>query len=79
MTKLTSSPEPTRLDEIRAKYQHLGLALYAFDPKGPVTLEVLTPTGDIFSFSGATEAEVLLRAFAPEDEEPKKPEPSVFD
>lgn len=46
-------------DAIRAEYPHLGLALYALDPGGPVTLEVHTPDGGVFAWSGATQAAVL--------------------
>ncbi len=65
------------LDEARTAYPHLGMALYALDPGGPVTLETLTPEGDIFTFHGASEADVIEQAF-PTAEEPE-PEATVDD
>jgi hypothetical protein len=56
------------LDDIRTKYPHLGVSLYALDPGKPVTLELLAPDGKLFSFTGATEAEAVAAAFPDEDE-----------
>jgi len=50
------------LDHLRAAYPALGFALYAYDPGGRVTLEVHDGK-DVFTFSGATEAEVISVAF----------------
>jgi|APThiThiocy_ev2_2_1041544.scaffolds.fasta_scaffold38821_2 hypothetical protein len=50
------------LDHLRAAYPALGFALYAYDPGGRVTLEIHDGK-DVFTFSGATEAEVISVAF----------------
>lgn len=67
------------LDDIRAAQPALGFALYALEPGGTVTLEVMTPDGQIFRFDGPTEAAVLHLAFPPADKTPshEHPEPSV--
>lgn len=51
------------LDDIRAANPHLGFAIYAMEPQGAVTLEVIDTEGDIFTFHGNTEKEVLESAF----------------
>lgn len=66
------------IDDIRAKYPHLGLALYGLEPGKPVTLELLTPDGKVFPFKAATEAEAVALAFPDEDTVPT-PAVSVFD
>lgn len=66
------------LDDIRAAYPHLGLGLYALDPRGPVILECLSADGKTFKFTGATEAEAVALAFPDEDTPtPPKPAPTV--
>lgn len=66
------------LDDIRAAQPALGFALYALEPGGTVTLEVMTPDGQIFRFDGPSEAAVLAVAFPPaEADAPEHPEPSV--
>ena len=57
------------LDEVRARHPDLGFALYAFDPGGEVTLEVLDGD-DLFSFTGPSAEDVLARAF------PEPPQPT---
>lgn len=75
---------PLSLDSVRAAFPKLGLALYAYEPGGAVTLEVHASDGQTFSFSGATQAAVLARAFpslaqpAPEPPTPEQPH-NVFD
>lgn len=67
------------LDAARARFPGFSFAVYAFDPGGPVTLEILT--GDeTFQFHAATEAEAWAAAF-PEEPEPAEPAPpvNVFD
>lgn len=69
------------LDVLRAKYPHLGMALYAYEPGGPVTFEC--HAGEkIFTFAGPTAEAAMASAF-PEDAEPEPPTPdpptSVFD
>jgi hypothetical protein len=53
-------------DELRAKYPHLGFALYAYQPDGPVTLECITPEQQTFTFLGATAEAAMAEGF-PED------------
>lgn len=71
------------LDEIRAAYPHLGLAVYAFEPGGPLTLEVHTPDGQSWQFMATTEAQALALAFPAEEAEVPAPEPekpiNIFD
>lgn len=69
----------TTLDAVREAYPDLGMALYALDPRGPVTLEILTDTGDLFTFHGSTEAEVLGRAFPAPPEPEQEPEAAIDD
>lgn len=61
------------IDEIRAKFPGLGLALYAMEPGGPVVLETYAD-GQVFSFRGPTAQAVLDEAFPPEP-----PAENVFD
>lgn len=72
------------LDDARAAFPKLGLAVYAYEPGGPVTLEVHAADGQVFTFSGPTVAAVLIRAFpslVPPEPPPQPPEPqlTVFD
>lgn len=53
------------LDEIRAAWPEFGFAVYAIEPGRVVTLEVYAPNGEIYTFKGATEAEVLRRLYDP--------------
>lgn len=55
------------LDDARKLRRYLGFALYAYDANGPVTLEVHTPIGEVYTFIAASEAEAFNLAFpAPE-------------
>ena len=63
------------LDDLRQKQPDLGFAIYAYAPGGPVTLEVHTPMGDVFTWKAPTEAEALAQAFP----EPDAPEVNIFD
>lgn len=54
-----------RLHQIRADNPELGFALYAMTPGEPVTLEVHTPDGQVFTFIGATATAALDTAFPP--------------
>lgn len=66
------------LDEVRAAFPQLGLALYAYEPGGPVTLEIHAPEG-VFTFSAETEELAIAAAF-PEPPPPPPPPPvNVFD
>lgn len=68
------------LDDARAAFPKLGLALYAYEPGGPITLEVHANDGQTFSFTGPTEAAVIARAFPSlQPPEPDQPQPNVFD
>lgn len=60
------------LDDIRAKYPHLGLALYAYEPGKPVTLEVIASDGKTFSWTAPTEEAAIAAAFE-DDEAPPAP------
>ncbi len=61
------------LDDARAAHPGFGFALYAFEPGGPVTMEVIALDGSIFPFTGPSEQAVLDLAFPP------APPPNVFD
>ena len=69
------------LDKARAAFPLLGLALYAYEPRGPVTLEVHTADGQTFSFIGPSEVAVIARAFPSLAEAVPEPDPppNVFD
>lgn len=60
-------------DDIRAANPELAMALYAMEPSGVVTFEVHTPDGQVFSWTGPTEAHVLALAF-PAPEQPTTPD-----
>ncbi|MDI1263893.1 MAG: hypothetical protein PS018_11610 [bacterium] len=67
------------LDDLRAQRPDLSLALYAMTPGGGVTLEIYDD-GQVYTFTGATEAEAILAAFPPPPETPPATTPdSVFD
>ncbi len=75
------------LDEFRARYgpAGFGVAVYAYDPSGPVTVEIHAPDGSIFQASAATAAGAFATLY-PEPEiihEHRDPDPappdSVFD
>lgn len=51
------------IDDVRARYPALSGALYFYDPGQPVTLEILTPAGESFSFTAPTVAECLEKGF----------------
>lgn len=52
------------LDDLRAKHPDLGFALYAYDPRGPLTLEVHAAEG-VFTFYGPTASAAIEAAFPP--------------
>lgn len=63
------------IDHVRGMFPHLGIAVYAYDPKGPVTVEVFTPDGTTMKRQAPTEAEALIAIFGPDiftqEEEPQ--------
>lgn len=70
------------LDEFRQTRPDYGVAIYAYGPGGPVTIEVHAPDGALASVQGATEEDAwiaLLGAPAPPEPEPDTKEDSVFD
>lgn len=69
------------LDATRALYPHLGFAIYAFEPGGPLMLEIHTPDGRIFPFRAPTLEAALAKAFPPEEppDEPAPTEPTLAD
>lgn len=71
------------LDDIRARFPHLGFAVYAYTPGGPVTLECIAADGSIFKFTGATEHDAVMTGFGDDLQPPAEPAPtpttSVFD
>ena len=67
------------LDDLRREHPDLGLAVYAYSPGEPVTLEIHTPDGGVFTWTAPTVAEVIELAFptTPDTaEEPALPEPT---
>ena len=67
------------LDAIRKRHPDLGFCVYAMQPGGLVTLEIFPPDGEVYSFVGATEEDVLAAAFPPEPDQPAEPTASIFD
>jgi hypothetical protein len=63
------APSTCSLDDLRARHPELGFAIYAYEPGGLVTLEVLTPDGKTYPFKAETAASAAALAF-PETAEP---------
>lgn len=57
------------LDALRARFPHLGFGVYAYEPDGPVTLEVHVSGGATHSTTRDTLAECIAFVF-PEPDEP---------
>lgn len=51
------------IDDLRSEYPRLGFALYALEPGMPVTLEVHTPEGGLYTFTAPSVAAAIDRAF----------------
>jgi len=69
-----------RVDAIRAENPELGIAIYAYEPGGAVTLELISAAGETYTFTGLTLREALDAAFptaAPEAE--PEPTANIFD
>lgn len=49
-------------DQIRLVYTGIGLALYAIEPGGPVTLEIMSE-GQVYRFDAGTAQEAIALAF----------------
>lgn len=60
------------IDDVRARYPALAGAVYFYDPGQPVTLEILTSSGESFSFTAPTVADCIGKAF-PELIQPECP------
>lgn len=60
----------SRFDEIRAANPELGLAAYAIEPGGDVTLEIITPDEEVFRFVGPSLDVAIEKAFPPEPPAP---------
>lgn len=54
------------LDDARTAFPSLGFCVYALDPGAAVTLEIHSPDGEVFTFTGPTEQAALDAAFPPE-------------
>jgi hypothetical protein len=75
------------LDEARRLNPELGFALYAYEPGGPITLEIHDPVGEVFTFAGITEEAVFAAAFPADafddvsvvDDDRHENEPDIFD
>ena len=70
------------LDELRNDNPELAFALYALEPGGPVTFEVITPDEQVFTFKGPTAQAAIDSAFPPREPETSAPPPpadSIFD
>jgi hypothetical protein len=73
------------VDDVRARYPNLAGAVYFYEPGRPVTLEMISPEGESFSFTAPTVAECIAKAFPeliepePAEPEPEAPAASVFD
>ncbi len=61
------------LDAVREQNPDLGFSVYALEPGGPVTLEIVAPDEQIFTFKAATLEAALLLAFPP-DNQPAEPD-----
>jgi len=56
-------PQPIlSFDEVRGIWTGIGLALYALEPGGPVTLEIYSE-GEVYRFDAATAEEAIALAF----------------
>lgn len=51
------------LDAARLAHPELGYAIYAYEPRGAVTLEIHDPAGEVFTFTAESEEAAFLLAF----------------
>lgn len=61
----STSPNPQSLDDLRAEHPALGFAVYAYEPRGPVVLEIHAPDGALYTFPGPTLEAAIAAAFPP--------------
>ena len=66
------------VDHLRAALPSLGFALYAYEPDGHVTLEILAADGS-HAIVAETEAAAVEEAFALILPPPEEPATSIFD
>lgn len=59
----SSTSSSDRYDAIRAQNPDIAISLYGLVPGGDVTLEVITPDGQSFTWSAATASDALALAF----------------
>lgn len=64
------------LDALRARQPDLGFAVYAYEPGGPVTLEVLTPDSATYVWTAPTLDMAIASAFP--EPEVTEPTPDIF-
>jgi len=69
----------TDFDAVRAAHPALIVNLYAMTPGGAVTLEIITPAGETFTWQGVNAADAIARAFPATPEEPATAHPTIFD
>lgn len=71
----------SRYDDIRAANPDLRISIYGMTPGGPVTLEVITPDEQTFTWTADTADGACDMAFPPEptDKEITDAAPSIFD
>lgn len=62
------------IDDLRARFPLCGFSLYALEPGGDVTLEIVAPDQTIYEFKAGSEAAACLLAL-PSDEPAAEPEP----
>lgn len=53
-------------DDLRAEHPTSGFAIYAYEPGGAVTLEVIDSDGKIYALTRPTLAEVLRTLYPPD-------------
>lgn len=65
------------LDALRSSFPKLGFALYALEPGGLVTFEVMDEQGAVYTFTSATAQGAIDQAFPPAllEQEPDHPKP----
>lgn len=57
------------IDDLRARFPHLGFSVYALTPGAAVTVEVLTPDGTLYGKEARTEREAFLLLFPELDDD----------